>query len=108
MPRVAVFPTRINVEVTNHCNQRCPLCPRLAFTRPLGFMDPELFARIADECAGHPTTLWLHFLGEPLLHHDLPAMIRHAKAACVRTVGLSTNALLLHEPLTDALLGSGL
>ncbi len=102
------FPTRINVEITNHCNQRCPLCPRLGFTRPLGFMAPELFARIADECAGHPTTLWLHFLGEPLLHVDLPHMIRHAKAAGVRTVGLSTNAVLLRDELLDALLTSGL
>lgn len=108
MRPVAAFPTRISVEVTNHCNQRCPLCPRLGFTRPLGFMDPELFARIADECAPHPTTLWLHFLGEPLLHPDLAGMIRRAKAAGVRTVGLSTNAVLLREALLDAILDSGL
>jgi hypothetical protein len=71
-------------------------------------MDPNLFARIADECAGHPTTLWLHFLGEPLLHPDLPGMIRRAKSAGVRTVGLSTNAVLLRETLLDAILASGL
>jgi hypothetical protein len=107
-PAAAAFPARINIEVTNHCNQRCPLCPRLGFTRPLGFMEPALFARIADECAHHPTTLWLHFLGEPLLHAGLPWMIRRAKSAGVRTVGLSTNAVLLREELAGAILDSGL
>jgi MoaA/NifB/PqqE/SkfB family radical SAM enzyme len=104
----APFPQRINVEITNHCNQRCPLCPRQAFTRPTGFMDPALFARVARECAAQPTKLWLHFLGEPLLHRDLIHMIRAAKEAGVREVGLSTNAVSLRGALAAALLDSGL
>jgi radical SAM protein with 4Fe4S-binding SPASM domain len=102
------FPTRINVEITNRCNQRCPLCPRLGFTRPLGDMPRPLFARIAAQSARHPTTLWLHFLGEPLLHAEVAALIADAKAAGVRTVGLSTNAVLLAGRLAEALLDSGL
>jgi MoaA/NifB/PqqE/SkfB family radical SAM enzyme len=104
----APFPRRVSVEVTNYCNQRCVLCPRQGFTRPLGFMDRELFERIALECARHPTRLWLHFLGEPLLHRDLVRMIEFAKHAGVSEVGLSTNALSLHGRLADALLESGL
>jgi len=110
-PQMAVpapFPQRINVEVTNHCNQRCPLCPRQAFTRPTGFMDPAIFERIARECAAHPVRLWLHFLGEPLLHRGLVGMIRAAKQAGVHEVGLSTNAVSLRGALADALLDSGL
>jgi MoaA/NifB/PqqE/SkfB family radical SAM enzyme len=103
----APFPRRINVEPTNHCNQRCRLCPRLGFTRPLGFLSMERFARIADECAGHETALWLHFLGEPLLHRDAVAMLRYAKRAGVRRVGLSTNAVSLRGPVVDELLDSG-
>ena len=95
----APFPERINVEVTNHCNQRCPLCPRQAFTRPTGFMAPALFERIARECAAHTTRLWLHFLGEPLLHRDLVRMIRYAKEVGVHAVGLSTNAVSLRGAL---------
>lgn len=105
---LAPFPRRINVEPTNHCNQRCRLCPRLGFTRPLGFMSMELFARIADECAGHDTALWLHFLGEPLLHREVIAMVRYAKRAGVRRVGLSTNAVSLRGALAEELLASGL
>jgi MoaA/NifB/PqqE/SkfB family radical SAM enzyme len=102
------FPLRVNVEVTNHCNQRCVLCPRQEFTRPLGFMAIERFARIVAECAAHPTRLWLHFLGEPLLHRGLASMIRLAKDAGVGEVGLSTNAVTLRGALADALLDAGL
>ena len=80
------FPRRVSVEVTNHCDQRCRLCPREAFTRPLGFMPRDLFAKIAAECARYDTVLWLHFLGEPLLHRELPALVRDAKQAGVGQV----------------------
>lgn len=108
MLRPAAFPTRVNLEVTNHCNQRCVLCPRQEFTRPLGFLERSVFERVATECAAHGTRLWLHFLGEPLLHRDLLDMIRDAKAAGVREVGLSTNGVSLHGRLADGLLASGL
>jgi MoaA/NifB/PqqE/SkfB family radical SAM enzyme len=108
MSSPAPFPTRVNVELTNHCNQRCVLCPRQGFTRPLGFMDADLFARVAGECAAHGTRMWLHFLGEPLLHRGLVDLIRVAKDAGVHEVGLSTNGVSLHGRLADALLDSGL
>lgn len=104
----AAFPRRVSIEPTNHCNQRCVLCPRQAFTRPLGFMPMALFERIVDECAEHETSVWLHFLGEPLLHRELIPMIRYAKKAGVRQVGLSTNGVSLHGAIADALLDSGL
>ncbi len=100
------FPRRINVELTNHCNQRCLLCPRQDFTRPLGFMEAEVFERIAAECAARDTMLWLHFLGEPLLHRHAVALIGRAKASGCR-IGLSTNAVSL-DTYADALLRSGL
>jgi MoaA/NifB/PqqE/SkfB family radical SAM enzyme len=102
------FPTRINLELTNHCNQRCVLCPRQEFTRPLGFMERAVYERVVRECAAHATRLWLHFLGEPLLHRGLVSMIRFAKEAGVCEVGLSTNAVALHGRLADDLIASGL
>jgi MoaA/NifB/PqqE/SkfB family radical SAM enzyme len=108
MVRRAPFPGRINVELTNYCNQRCTLCPRQEFTRPLGFMDAGVYERLVRECAGRATKLWLHFLGEPLLHRGLVRMVRLAKEAGVPEVGLSTNAVSLHGRLADELLASGL
>lgn len=67
-----------------------------------------MYERVARECADHQTKLWLHFLGEPLLHRDLVHMIRFAKDAGVGNVGLSTNAVTLRGALADALIGSGL
>lgn len=108
MRGVAPFPRRVSVELTNYCNQRCRLCPRQAFTRPLGFFDRDLFERVAAECAAHPVRLWLHFLGEPLLHRGLIDMIRFAKRVGVREVGLSTNAVSMHGRLAEELMHSGL
>ena len=108
LPPLEPFPHRVNVELTNYCNQRCTLCPRQGFTRPLGFMDRTVYERVAHECAGHRCKLWLHFLGEPLLHRDVVRMIRFAKDVGVTEVGLSTNAVALHGALADALLASGL
>jgi MoaA/NifB/PqqE/SkfB family radical SAM enzyme len=102
------FPRRVNIELTNYCNQRCTLCPRQGFTRPLGFMDRTVYERVARECADHQSKLWLHFLGEPLLHRDVVGMIRFAKDAGVRDVGLSTNAVTLRGALADELIASGL
>jgi len=67
-----------------------------------------MFEKIALECAAHPVALWLHFLGEPLLHEGLVDMVRYAKAHGVSQVGVSTNATSLEGSLADALLTSGL
>jgi MoaA/NifB/PqqE/SkfB family radical SAM enzyme len=107
MRRTLPFPRRVNVELTNHCNQRCVLCPRQGFTRPLGFMEPALFEALAVEAAGHPTALWLHFLGESLLHPGALELAARAKALGVRQVGLSTNGVSLAHA-ADALLDSGI
>jgi MoaA/NifB/PqqE/SkfB family radical SAM enzyme len=102
------FPARISVEVTNRCNQTCRLCPRAGFTRPLGTIEPELFRTIADEVASHGSVLWLHFLGEPLLHPRLIDLITYAKEVGVASVGLSSNATLLSDRMAGDLLASGI
>ena len=71
-------------------------------------MPLDVFERVAMECGRHDTRMWLHFLGEPLLHRGVVDMIRRAKAAGVHEVGLSTNAVTLRGALAHALLDSGL
>ncbi len=102
------FPQRVHVELTNYCNQRCRYCPRQEFTRPLGFMERALFERVANECAAHGARMWLHFLGEPLLHRQVTDFCRYAKSAGIVEVGLSTNAVSLHGALAERVLDSGL
>ena len=105
---VPPFPRRVQVELTNYCNQRCRYCPRQGLSRPLGFMSRPLFERIAQECAAHGARMWLHFLGEPLLHRGVVEFCRYAKEAGVPEVGLSTNAVSLRGQVAEQLLQIGL
>jgi len=71
-------------------------------------MTEDRFQRIAREIAGHDTTLWLHFLGEPLLHRSIVDFVRFAKGVGVARVGLSTNATLLDLRVGAQLIDAGL
>ncbi|NLE77377.1 MAG: radical SAM protein [Chloroflexi bacterium] len=102
-------PNRMYLESTNVCNLGCIMCPtgRGEQTRPKGYMDFDLFQHIVDEVAPFVETTTLHIWGEPLLHPRLTDMIRVCAAKGIRAE-ISTNATLLTEEKTDALLGSGL
>jgi len=91
---LAAFPSRVNLEPTNDCNLACKHCPRpLSVThRGLGYMDPELFPKIAEEIGRHPDcTVKIVGLGEPALHPHLDALMelltRHQIIAYLYTNG---------------------
>lgn len=77
-------------------------------TRVKRHMPFDLFEKIAIEAGAHRTRLWLHFLGEPLLHPRIFDMVELAKRAGAAEVGFSTNAVLLTPDRFDALFGCGL
>jgi radical SAM protein with 4Fe4S-binding SPASM domain len=105
---LAPFPTRIHIESTNVCNLDCLYCPYGRQTRQKGYMGIELFKKLVEECQGRDVRLWLHFLGEPLLNRDLPAMIACAKARGIPQVGFSTNGFFLTPILGEQLIQAGL
>lgn len=102
------FPTRIHLEPTNVCNLDCHFCPYGRQTRRKGSIDPALFRKVVDECGPHDPKIWLHFLGEPLLHKRLPELIAYGKAKGLTELGLSTNAFFLTAALGEELIRSGL
>lgn len=104
---VAGFPQYIVIEPTNCCNLHCIMCPRGEMTRPQGCMNFELFKKIINECEGKVDFIYLHFFGEPLLHPRIVDFINYA-AGKGMTIALSTNATVLNETISRALLNSKL
>lgn len=106
-PRWKIFPQEIVIELTNHCNLACVMCPQKDMTRNKGFMEESLFRSIVDQAAGRAELVYLYGTGESLLHKKLPEYIAYARSKGLTTV-LSTNIIPLTEQSANAVLNSGL
>lgn len=82
------------VEITNRCNLTCSFCP--GTKRPAGEMTPEQFSRAAEQIRPYTPYLYLHLMGEPLLHSRLPELLERAAALNCR-VTVTTNGTLLQQ-----------
>ena len=82
------------LEITNVCNLNCSFCP--GTRRPGRFMTPEQFQILAARIRPHTQYLYLHLMGEPLLHPDLDKLLNEAQALGFRAM-LTTNGTLLER-----------
>ena len=96
---------RVYIEITNRCNLTCDFCH--GTKRPLGTMPPEDFRRIAKKLRGETSYLYLHVLGEPLLHPQLKELLAIAGELGFR-VCLVTNGTLLHKRREELLAAKSL
>ena len=80
------------VEITNICNLRCAFCP--GTRRAPRTMSPDEFALALDRLRGSVRYVYLHIMGEPLLHPRLDALLDLAAARDMR-VCVTTNGTLL-------------
>ena len=96
---------RVYIEITNRCNLACDFCH--GTKRPLGTMPPEDFRRIAEKLRGETSYLYLHVLGEPLLHPQLKELLAIAGELGFR-VCLVTNGTLLHKRRAELLAAKSL
>ncbi len=85
---------RAYVEITNICNLRCAFCP--GTKRPERFMPPEEFRILARRLRPHTGFLYLHVMGEPLLHPQLGELLEIGAAEGFR-ICLTTNGTLLEQ-----------
>ena len=108
-PRPPIYPDRLYIESTNHCNLACVMCPTGLGTakREKGYMDLDLFRQIVDEMAPHVKATTLHIWGEPLLHPRIVDMIAYCHHKGLHSE-ISTNAVLLDESISKAILQAGL
>ena len=84
--------SRVYIEITNRCNLSCDFCH--GTRRPLRTMTPSEFRILAQKLRGETSYLYLHVLGEPLLHPQLPELLAIAGDVDFR-VCLVTNGTLL-------------
>lgn len=97
------------VEITDHCNLRCPICyadsgPHRPGFRDLATVERMLDAVVANE--GEPDVVQVSG-GEPTLHPDFFAILDAAKRRPIRHLMVNTNGLrIAQEPEFAARLAS--
>lgn len=83
---------RVYIEIINTCNLHCPFC-----TSPHShgrMMSMEQFQIAAQQAATLANHIYLHVLGEPLLHPMLPEFIAYAESLSLN-VNITTNGTRL-------------
>lgn len=102
---VECLPWRANLELTNQCNLRCPMCPQSFLEFPREYTDEAILEHV------RPLFPWLELVdltgfGEPLLSPLLPTLLGELRGhAHTRMI---TNGILLHDAAISAILEGGL
>ncbi len=80
------------LEITNVCNLHCEFCP--GTRRQPGFLAPKDFYLLAGRLRPFTPYLYLHLMGEPLLHPQLERILSYAEELDFRVM-VTTNGTLL-------------
>lgn len=108
------FPLHLDIETTNVCNLKCPMCPRTILLQKhqfskQGYMTKVDFKNIIDQAVENGIySIKLNYLGEPMLHKDVVWQVKYAKKAGVTDVMMNSNGSLLTKKLGEELLKAGL
>lgn len=87
---------KIYIEITNTCNLNCSFC--VQNSRENAMMTPEQFEHILKQIHRYTKTVYLHVLGEPLMHPQLDVFLGLANQYHLQ-VNITTNATLLPKQL---------
>jgi radical SAM protein with 4Fe4S-binding SPASM domain len=104
----------LDIETTNICNLKCPMCPRTILVENAQFsnlerMSREHYAGIIDQAAAVGVkSVKLNYLGEPLAHKDVVWQVEYAKRRGIIDVMMNTNAVLLNRKMGKSLLEAGI
>ena len=82
------------LEITNVCNLRCDFCP--GTRREPGFVTAENFRILAAKLRPHTEYLYLHLMGEPLLHPQLEDILAKSGELGFKVM-ITTNGTLLEN-----------
>ena len=84
--------SRCYLEITNRCNLSCSFCPKTK--RPARTLNPAEFRQLAENLRPYTDYLYLHVLGEPLMHPELETLLGICGELNFRVV-ITTNGTLL-------------
>lgn len=84
--------SRCYLEITNRCNLSCSFCPKTK--RPARTISPAEFRHLAEKLRPYTDYLYLHVLGEPLMHPALKTLLDICRELSFRVV-ITTNGTLL-------------
>lgn len=87
---------RAYIEISNACNLSCSFCPSPGITGARQWMNRPLFEATLDSLVGLVKEVYLHVLGEPLLHPQLPEFMSACAAHGFQT-NLTTNGVLIQK-----------
>ena len=96
MPKPKKQFAKIYTEITNVCNLNCSFCH--GTSRERGFLSTLDFALFAKKIAPYTDHVYLHVMGEPLLHPELEKIIDNAAREGL-SVSITTNGTLLKKCL---------
>lgn len=113
---------RVDLELTNACNFRCPICPHSLgtsgavngalegmspFNRTRGLMSSDVFDRAIDECNRVASHVELGFFGEQTMHPSYLEYLGRLKQRRF-ALELNTNLSLVTDATLDAWVDVGL
>lgn len=87
---------KVYIEITNICNLQCSFCVKN--TRVARYMQVAQFRHIVEQIQPYTNYIYLHVLGEPLMHPQLQEILAIAKQYSMQ-VNMTTNGVLLKEQL---------
>ena len=85
---------KIYIEITNRCNLNCSFC--IHNKRKVFDMDRDKYTYIIDKIKGYTKEIYLHVLGEPLIHKDINYLIDYASNNNL-LVNITTNGYLIDK-----------
>lgn len=85
---------KVYIEITNTCNFACTFC--FKSNRRKTFISPEIFSAILFSIRPYTDYIYLHVLGEPLLHPQLDTLLSEAERQGFH-INLTTNGSLLEK-----------
>lgn len=95
----------LQLELTNHCNLRCEICPNRKMERPRRYMSEEVFATVLEKVvSAYPIqSICVSKDGEPLLYPRLESVLTQLVQARPVPIDIYTNGLKLTRKKYDFL-----